>query len=78
METVSIREFNANRTKILSAALKGEQVTLKSRLGEFKLVPVKEKEETLTERICRGLDQVKMIKEEVLLKRTFKDLLNEL
>lgn len=78
MEAISIREFSANRTKILTAALKGEPVTLKSRLGEFKLVPIKGKEDTLTDRICRGLDQVKMIREGVLPRRTFKDLLDEL
>lgn len=76
MEAISIRELNANRTKFLSAALNGEQVTIKSRMGKFKLTPVKE--DSLTERICRGLEQVKMIKDGVLPRRTIKDLLDEL
>lgn len=77
MEAISIRELNANRTKFLSAALNGEHVTLKSRLGKFKIVPVKEKD-TLTDRICHGLEQVKMIREGNLPRRTIKDLLDEL
>lgn len=76
MEAISIRELNSNRTKFLRAALNGEQVTIKSRLGKFKLTPVKE--DSLTERICRGLRQVKMIQDGVLPRRTVDDLLNEL
>lgn len=78
MEAISIRQLSSNQTKFLSAALNGEHVTLKSRLGRFKIVPVKEEEDNLTERICRGLEQVKMIKDGILPRRTIEDLLNEL
>lgn len=37
-----------------------------------------EEEENLTERICRGLRQVKMIKDGVLPRITVDDLLNDL
>ena len=76
MEAISNRELNSNRTKFLSAALNGEQVTIKSRLGKFKLTPVKE--DTLTERICRGLRQVKMIRDGKMKGYSVDDLLNEL
>lgn len=76
MEAISIRELNSNRTKFLRAALNGEQVTIKSRLGKFKLTPVKE--DSLTERICRGLRQVKMIRDGEMKGYSVDDLLNEL
>lgn len=76
MEAISIRELNSNRSKFLQAALDGERVTIKSRLGNFILTPVEE--DTLTEKICRGLKQVKMIKDGILPRRTVKDMLDEL
>ncbi len=77
MEIVSARDFRANQSVILKKALKGESVLLTSRLGTFKIVPVTE-EDSLTTRICRGLEQVKMIQEGKLPHRTIQDMLNEL
>lgn len=77
MEIVSARDFRANQSVILKKALKGESVLLTSRLGTFKIVPVTE-EDSLTTRICRGLEQVKMIQEGKLPRRTIQDMLNEL
>ncbi|MDE6336165.1 MAG: prevent-host-death protein [Muribaculaceae bacterium] len=77
MEIVSARDFRANQSVILKKALKGESILLTSRLGTFKIIPVTE-EDSLTTRICRGLEQVKMIQEGKLPRRTIQDMLNEL
>lgn len=62
MEIISARDFRANQTNILTKALNGESILLSSRVGMFKITPVTE-EDTLTTRICRGLKQVKRIKD---------------
>lgn len=77
MEIVSARDFRANQTNILSKALRGESVLLSSRIGMFKIVPFTE-EDSLTTRICKGLEQVKKIEEGKLPRRTIHDMLNEL
>lgn len=77
MEIVSAREFRANQSKVLRRALNGESVLLTSRLGTFRISPVG-KEDDLTSRICRGLEEVKLIQEGKLKARSFEDLLNEL
>lgn len=77
MEIVSARDFRANQTKILAKALKGESVLLSSRIGMFKILPVTE-DDSLTTRICKGLEQVKMIEEGALPRRTVRDMLDEL
>ena len=60
MQIVSTREFRANQGKFLNAAKRGESVLLTSRYGNFKISPVTE-EDNLTERICRGLEEVKLM-----------------
>lgn len=77
MEIVSARDFRANQTNILTKALRGESVLLSSRIGMFKIIPVTEKD-SLTTRICKGLEQVKMIEDGKLPRRTIQDLLDEL
>lgn len=77
MEIVSARTFRANQTSVLSKSLKGESVILSSRLGMFKITPVT-KEDTLTSRICKGLEDVKLIREGKAKGYTVKELLNEL
>jgi prevent-host-death family protein len=77
MQVVSAREFRANQTKILRAARDGQSVLLTSRVGNFKIVPISE-EDSLTDRICRGLDQVKEIREGRATGYTVDQLLNEL
>ncbi len=77
MEIVSARDFRANQTNILTKALRGESVLLSSRIGMFKITPVTE-EDSLTTRICKGLEQVKMIEEGKLPRRTIQDMLDEL
>lgn len=77
MEIVSAREFRAHQTAILSKALNGESVLITSRIGTFKLVPVS-KEDSLTDRICRGLREVKLIQEGKLKDYTVEEALNEL
>lgn len=77
MDIISAREFRSNQTSFLTRAKKGERIVIKSRVGSFQLTPVEDKE-NLTERICRGLRQVKMIREGKLPRRSVEDLLNEL
>lgn len=77
MEIISARDFRANQTNILTKALRGESVLLSSRIGMFKIIPVTE-EDSLTTRICKGLEQVKMIEEGKLPRRTIQDMLDEL
>lgn len=81
MQIVSAREYRSNQGKFMKAAKNGQTVVLTSRYGKFKLTPIEEEEEdssTLTERICRGLEQVKLIMDGKLPRRTIDDLLNEL
>lgn len=77
MEIVSARDFRANQTNILTKALREESVLLSSRIGMFKIISDTEKD-SLTTRICKGLEQVKMIEEGKLPRRTIQDLLDEL
>ncbi len=77
MEIVSAREFRANQGKFLTAAKKGQSVVLTSRYGNFKIVPIVE-EDTLTTRIARSLDQVKLIESGVLPAKSARSFLDEL
>lgn len=77
MQVVSAREFRANMGKFLNAAKRGQSVLLTSRYGSFKITPVTE-EDSLTERICRGLEEVKMIEDGKAKGYTLEELLDEL
>ena len=77
MHVVSAREFRTNQSVILNKAKQGESVVLTSRLGLFKITPITE-EDSLTDRICHGLEEVKQIKEGTKPRRSAKDFLNEL
>lgn len=77
MQIVSAREFRSNQTAVLKKALDGESVLINSRIGTFKIVPVTE-EDSLTTRICNGLDEVKQIQKGKLPRRTIQDLLDEI
>ena len=77
MQVVSAREFRANLGKFLNAAKRGQSVILTSRYGNFKITPISE-EDTLTERICRGLEQVKMIESGQMPSKSAWELLDEL
>lgn len=77
MQVVSAREFRANQGKYLIKANAGQSLLLTSRYGSFKIVPISE-EDSLTTRICKGLQQVKLIEEGELPSRTIEDLLDEL
>lgn len=77
MQVVSAREFRANQGKYLIKANAGQSLLLTSRYGSFKIVPISE-EDSLTTRICKGLQQVKQIEEGKLPSRTIEDLLDEL
>lgn len=50
---------------------------LTSRYGNFKITPITE-EDTLTERICRGLKQVKKMESGEMPRKTIEEFLNEL
>lgn len=77
MQVVSAREFRANQGKFLNAAKRGQSVLLTSRYGSFKITPVTE-EDSLTERICRGLEEVKMIEDGLIPSKSARELLDEL
>lgn len=77
MEVISARNFRANQTAVLRKAQQGESILITSRVGTFKITPV-EKEDSLTERICRGLREVKLIEEGKLKGYTLEEILNEL
>lgn len=77
MQVVTAREFRAHQTNILQAARDGQSVMLTSRVGNFKIIPISE-EDSLTDRICRGLEQVKLIREGKAKGYTVDELLNEL
>lgn len=77
MEIVSARSFRSNQTSVLRKAQRGESILLSSRIGKFRIVPVSE-EDSLAERIARGLEQVKLIQEGKLPRRSVQDMLNEL
>lgn len=77
MQVVTAREFRANQSKILNAAKEGQSVMLTSRVGMFKIVPVTE-EDRLMERINRGLDQVRLIREGKMKGYSIDELLDEI
>lgn len=77
MQVVSAREFRSNQGKFLTAAKNGQSVLLTSRYGTFKIEPVTE-EDSLTERICKGLEQVKLIQDGKMKGYSVDELLNEL
>lgn len=77
MQVVSAREFRTNQTRVLKAARDGQSVMLTSRVGNFKITPISE-EDTITEKICRGLDQVKLIREGKMKGYTIDDVLDAL
>lgn len=77
MRVVTAREFRANQSKILTAARDGQSVMLTSRVGNFKIVPITE-DDTITDRICHGLEQVKLIREGKAKGYTVDELLDEL
>ena len=77
MQVVSAREFRANQVKFLTAAKSGQSVLLTSRYGTFKITPVTE-EDSLTENICRGLEEVSRIQAGELKGYTIDEALNEL
>ncbi len=77
MQVVSAREFRSNQGKYLNAAKNGQSVLLTSRYGSFKITPVTE-EDSLTERICKGLREVKLMEDGIIPKKTIEEFLNEL
>lgn len=77
MQTVTAREFRSNQGKYLTAAKNGNPVMLRSRYGDFQLVPI-HNEESLTSRICKGLKEVKMVEEGILPQKTLEELIDEL
>lgn len=77
MEIITARQFRANQSNILRKAKEGESVLLSSRLGMFKITPVTEAD-TLTEKIVRGLHQIKLIEEGKMKAKTLDEFLNEL
>ena len=67
MTIVSTRDFRANQTKYLGMASRGEHVVLKSRLGSYRLIPLKddseEEQRDVTAEICQGMKDWKELLE---------------
>lgn len=77
MHIVSTREFRSNQGKFLNAANRGESVLLTSRYGNFKILPVTE-DDSLTQRITKGLREVKLIETGKMKGYSLDELLDEL
>lgn len=77
MRIVSSTEFRSNQGKFLNAAMAGEPLILTSRYGDFNITPVNPAD-SLTARICRGLNEVKLIEEGKLKGYSVEEALNEL
>lgn len=77
MQTVSARDFRSNQGKYLNAAKAGHQIMLRSKYGDFQLVPVNNSD-SLTERICEGLREIKMVEDGKLPRKTLQELIDEL
>lgn len=77
MQVVSASDFRSNQGRYLSSLKRGQRMVLKSRYGNFNITPVEE-ENDLTSRICRGLNEVKLIQEGKLKGYTLEEALNEI
>ncbi len=77
MEIVSTSQFRANQGKFLAAAKRGQSVILTSRIGSFKIIPVDD-DDSLTRRICAGLEEVKRIENGEIPAKAARTFLNEL
>jgi antitoxin (DNA-binding transcriptional repressor) of toxin-antitoxin stability system len=78
MEVISSSDFRNNMANYFEAIKQGRKIVVKTRSnGSFNIVPIVQ-EETLTDRICNGLKEVKMIREGKMKGKNAEDLLNEL
>ncbi len=59
MEIVSAREFRSNQGRFLTAARAGRSVMLTSRYGNFKIIPVSDKDEIVERGIREAYSEVK-------------------
>lgn len=77
MNIVTAREFRSNQGKFLIAARNGQSFMLKSRYGNFRISPVTE-EDTLTNRLCQSLKEIKLMETGQIKSKSARDFLNEL
>lgn len=78
---VSARDFRSNQGKYLTVANRGHEVTLNSRYGRFRIVPIRDRSESkidITSDIIEGLKDIKLIREGKLKAKSAKSLLDEL
>lgn len=59
MEIVSAREFRSNQGRFLTAAKSGHSVVLTSRYGNFKIIPISDRDEIMERDIRASLGEVK-------------------
>ena len=83
MQVVSTREFRANQAKYFGAAHRGEDVIIKARLGNFRIVPVSEDDvlvnkNDLAEHLRRSLKEVKGVLEGRGKLMRWEDMMNDL
>ena len=61
---ITARDFRASQSQYIGAAYRGEEVVVKAKAGDFKVVPVEEKDtktgerKDLTAELCSALQQV--------------------
>lgn len=77
------REFRANQSKYFGAANKGEDVIVKSRSGNFRIVPVKADDIViskvdLSERLYQSLKEVKEALQGKVKLKKWEDFLDEM
>ena len=77
MEIITAREFRANQSAILKKAKNGESVLLSSRVGMFKIIPISSND-SITEKIVKGLEEVKLTEEGKIPPKSARTFLDEL
>ena len=77
MQVITLSKFRTNQTAALLRAIRGEDVFLTSRIGDFKIVPMSAEEKIAT-RIREGLKEVKRIEAGEQPAKSSEDFLDEL
>lgn len=77
MNVVRARDFRSNQGRYLTAAKSGVPFLLSSKYGDF-IITKASSEDSLTSRICRGLKEVKLMREGKLKGYSIDEALNEL
>lgn len=77
MNVVRARDFRSNQGRYLNAAKSGMPLLLSSKYGDF-IITKASPEESITSRICRGLKEVRLMREGKIKGYSIDEALNEL